>query len=312
MGKRFSPDHFALFWTLQPSQIDLNNLDICKAKRVELTYTLARDHPEVLDLLRGLGKDVVLRSTPADMATGAHRAQVLATVAQLARRANIVAFIGWNEVEEGVNWLFENADGSPADWQEARARQHAAEVSAFADAWTAQNTGVQLVAPPWSVHAIGEDDAPQPGMQKWSDITRYAYVKCRGGRGIHWYAWRWDLAGTVECNGKRQGGVNINLPRLKLRAQFDATLSHQLLWVDEVGIKDKRWPQFDKMAGYCEIAGWLLSPGQQKPGYMGTRVVHFSPFLSNGSQEWRDAGYMLDRPEAYEYLAQKLKEWRAR
>jgi hypothetical protein len=236
---------------------------------------------------------------------------VLANVAQMKARANVVGFIGWNEPEQGVNWMFENADGTPADWQRELAQRHAADVSAFADAWDAKAVGVPLIAPPWSVHAIGEDDAPQPGMEMWNDETRYAYVNCKGGRAVHWYAWKWDMAGQVNCNGTLQGGVNINLPRLKLRANFDATLCHQLLWVDEVGIKDAAWPQFDKMAGYCDIADWLLSPAQQRPGYMGTRVVHFAPFVWNGSEEWREQGYLLDDPAAFEYLGRKMREWRA-
>ena len=45
--------------------------------------------------------------------------------------------------------------------------------------------------------------------------------------------------------------------------------------------------------------------------YVPENDLPVATFVWNGSEEWREQGYMLDDPAAFAYMGQKMREWRA-
>lgn len=282
--------YFALFWSLQPSAQDWQNLTVSRVRRLLLPYSLAMHDPALCQELSRREYTYIVRLLGEDYDVGRQWicAQNLADLRVLA--PGMEAVILGNEPDHGYIWRY----GS-LDWGHEAAQRHAYTMSAMRRAL--ERVPVPAISAAWTMrgHSMGEagGDLPLPGMISWREHTNYAYTAC-DGNAAHFYAHDWITQGD---------GRNAGMERFVRWLAWQQTLHHKPLWLDEVGINSGT--QVERMRGYIQMADFLTR------GRLGERVELFCPFISVGDPgepdpAW-DRRYLITDPRCYELLGEFME-----
>lgn len=179
------------------------------------------------------------------------------------------------------------------DWGDQAAWGHVARLRAVADAL--HPFGIPLVSPGHLSRPYTESEPPQPGIMPWREICAPAYngdlkegrSNGIGANGVHLYAYSWVPGSFID--------------RLRLHYQLNlaATLWHQRLWIDEIGVATGT--ELQRMIAICDMARAI----EGEPG--GNRVDKLIPFVSNGQSDgsW-NPDYVMRDPACYDALAAYL------
>jgi hypothetical protein len=271
----FTRDKFALFFSMPLDAQDWDNLTISGVKRVMLPYGIAT--AEQIGLLAEIGKRVILRLDESDYYHDQAPLDVAATLQRWKALLgdSIEALVCGVEPEHLTNLSYD----SPT-WGQDHARDHARRVDRVRAA--VQPLNIKVVSPGWTMRTISETDPLQPGEMAWRELCAPAYHQC-DGCGYHLYTYNWQ-------------SVVDNL-RVYFALQKACIFWHKPLWLIEVGVGGGG--PVDRMQAYIDIANILLDPALP----FNKRIEMFCPFISNGTGEAWDSGYLLRDPASYELLS---------
>lgn len=283
----FTKGRFALFFSLPLDNQDWQNLT---ASRVKLTMLMLPFADQAtLRRMRDMGIRVVLRvpeeSYYEDGAPTHIKDQILAAMQSCPVEAVIIG----NEPDAAQDLGY-----GASTFGQAFAYVHRRRFDAVRS--VLQGVGIKVISPALIMRSISEDEAPAPGQITWREIlclpdeaNQYGYLEA-DGNGAHLYMYHAD--GPVDTL------------RALFALKFYATIWHRPLWIDEIGIPDKR-TQTEKMAAYISFAEHLLSIREGKQHPLGQRVEFLCPFVSNGDPgnppAW-DPRYLLRDPACYALL----------
>lgn len=287
----FSKQRFAIFWSLPPDDQDWVNLALSRVKLVMIMLEFC--DAVTLTRLRDMGCRVVIRVNEGAYYDDAAPTRIRNLVLGAKALCPVEAVIIGNEADHAQDLQY----GS-ANWGQAWAYQHRKRFDALRKAL--QLVGVKVISPALIMRSISEDEYPAPGQVAWREIlclpdNGYGYLDAEGN-GVHLYMYHAD--GPVDTL------------RALFALKYYATIWHKPLWIDEIGIPDKR-SQVEKMRAYIAFAEYLLSirdDGKQHP--LGQRVEFLCPFVGNGipgdPPAW-NPNYLIRDPNAYRLLGDWLK-----
>ncbi len=281
----FTRQRFGVFWSIPPDELDWQNLQVSHVKLVMLMM----DFCDVVTLsrLRGMGCRVVIRVSENDYYNDEAPERIRNQVLMAMRSCPVEAVIVGNEPDHAQNLSY----GSPG-WGQEFAYVHRRRFDAVRKAL--QSMGVKVISPALIMRSISEDEPPAPGQVTWREICTLpdngaGYLEA-DGNGAHLYLYHAD--GPVDTL------------RALFALKYYATIWHQNLWVDELGIPDNR-PPVEKMRAYIALAEILISQREGRQHPLGQRVDFLCPFLANGDPgnppAWNPS-YLIRDKKAYELL----------
>lgn len=175
--------------------------------------------------------------------------------------------------------------------------------------------GIAVVAPGYSMHGYTEDDAPDPGLFSWREVT-IGMTNSMDAADVHYYDTDWwvrdpeppDAANINNPEAWREyanrlvgarTATQANVHRFMQAVRFWSGFYHVPIWWGEANTKNRRMGQMQHMEA-CVGKSKLLSGHRNPEGYLlGERVALFCPFTSNGLGNAYPAEYIMRDPRCY-------------
>lgn len=322
----FDASMFTLFYPEPPdgdNGVDMTNLRESKVKRVMLLFGAARNL-QWLDRYRGF--ELVLRLQDEDLRNPYECQEVLRRA--VTHGARIVAVIVGNEIDANYDLRWRLPNGDPADWgnvgkpgEPSSLARRVDEVVVAADnledvaAWA----GITLVSPAYIMRGYTEDDAPDPGLHTWRELSAWAYYGYNSaikGNAVHFYDDGWrvpDPPGEDEHNPWTPAGwqdyahrlaaarvaTATNIQRWMQAVRFWSGYHHHLTWWDEVSCHGANLSANERMWTVTSKAEMLITHRNPEGYVLGERVAMFCPFVSNGTGKNYPAQYIMRDKDAY-------------
>jgi hypothetical protein len=276
----FTKDKFTLFFSMPLDAQDWANLNASGVKRVMLPFEMAT--ADQIGMFAEAGKRTILRLNEHEYYDDAMPTTIAARLAWYRSMFgdSIEALVCGVEPEHETDLSYD----APT-WHQERAREHAHRVDRVRA--EVQPLGIKVVSPGWTMRGISETDTLQPGEMAWRELCAPTYHQC-DGCGFHLYTYNWLSV--------------VDSLRVYFALQKACVFWHKPIWLIEVGVGSSG--PVERMQAYLDIANILLDPALP----FSKRVEMFCPFVSNGTGEAWDRGYLLKDPACYDLLSHWMRQ----
>lgn len=240
-----------------------------------LPFWLAYRHrAEILPQLAVMGVRVTLRleeEGPESYYMIDAPSRIHAALVEMRRTVAVDGVIVGNEPDNPFDLRYDSPD-----WGQGWAYQHRDATERVMAALRGVG-GVAIVSAGHTMRSISEDEPPAPGKTAWAEICRPAYSRM-DGNAVHIYGYSWRSW--------------VDRFRTQFALKEAAMLLHKPLWIGEFAVNTGT--QMERMTAYVEFCRVVLASE-----WMRGRVKMLSLFVSNGTGQHYDPGFIINNRECY-------------
>lgn len=249
------------------------------------------------------------------------------------------AFMG-NEIDAPFSLRWHDRNGQSVDWGNTNGRGEMSPLNQRVNkvlraAGALDGVIDNLISPGYIMRGFSEDDAPDPGLYSWRELSAhvyYGYGSPINGNGVHFYDYGWwlrDPAEPVPAKVNADGNLYLeheaaehwanalvgarvatwtNVSRFMHSVRFWSGFHHHLCYWDEVNTFNSALSEAEHIEA-CIGKSKLLIHHKNGEGYqLGERVAMYCPFTFNGIPNAYPAQYIMRSKETIEAIRAHMIE----